>query len=661
MRASSEAHLAHPELAGFTAGLYAVVATALVLCAAPTVGFRDAGELGSSMFHLGIAHPTGFPLVMLLGKAAALVPLGDAALRLNAASALALAGAATLVARLVVEAAAERPAGRAVPLLAAAAAIAPLVCGPSFSWFATSIEVYAASCLLVAAALLLALRAVRFGDPRYTLSTFLVAGLAAGAHVVALAGCLAAAAASFHPVLRSRARLLHCPAMLGCGAAVLLYLPVRSLAGPAVMWDDLGSLPALAAHLGGLRIREAFAGRAGGGALGHDAWALGRLVASEAGLVAFVVGPAGVLLAPRRIRPVAACLLAVAVLDLLYALLANPMGIADRQVGWLLVLSLCAATGLGLSRLLERLQARGGWLALALGAVLVLGAVGGRPVFPPRPPRDPLPLLWSESTLDDVRPRAIVLCVSDDLCGLSVWSRFVHGRRPDVGVVPRQHLWNDRSVTQGLRGSHPGAWRALLDAIGQSRRLALAGTLARERPLYWEVGDGADLEAAFGPGPPPFSHGPDARPPLARVGPGRTTRAVLVSHESRILDWLRLSGHPPRVAAASLHFTARRTLARDLLCAGLVLAWQGETAAAYEAFLHSTAIKADYSPSLTNLAVLEARAGNLRRAIFFARRAVEADPLRAKPRRVLSRLLLRAGRPEEARRVLDHEERGGRR
>jgi len=62
----------------------------LTLC--PTVFWYDSTEFIVQSYHLGTAHPTGYPLWGLLGKLATLLPLGtaphDIAYRLNFLTAL---------------------------------------------------------------------------------------------------------------------------------------------------------------------------------------------------------------------------------------------------------------------------------------------------------------------------------------------------------------------------------------------------------------------------------------------------------------------------------------------------------------------------------------------------------------------------------------------
>jgi hypothetical protein len=54
----------------------------------PTVGFIDSGELAVACSRLGIAHPTGYPIYTILGRAFTLFPLKDVIFRVNLMSLL---------------------------------------------------------------------------------------------------------------------------------------------------------------------------------------------------------------------------------------------------------------------------------------------------------------------------------------------------------------------------------------------------------------------------------------------------------------------------------------------------------------------------------------------------------------------------------------------
>src|SRR3954452_12357910 len=90
-----------------------VFVAALVLYArtlAPTVTLVDSGELIVAAHSLGVAHPPGFPLYVILAHLASLVPIGNVALRVNFASAFFAACAAGVMTLVV---------GEFIPMLAA--------------------------------------------------------------------------------------------------------------------------------------------------------------------------------------------------------------------------------------------------------------------------------------------------------------------------------------------------------------------------------------------------------------------------------------------------------------------------------------------------------------------------------------------------------------
>src|SRR5688572_14256891 len=77
--------------------------TAYVLTLTDTVSGGDSGELISVAYHVGVAHPPGYPLYTLLAKLTTLlVPLGGIAWRVSVFSALCDAAAAVVLCRAVI-------------------------------------------------------------------------------------------------------------------------------------------------------------------------------------------------------------------------------------------------------------------------------------------------------------------------------------------------------------------------------------------------------------------------------------------------------------------------------------------------------------------------------------------------------------------------------
>src|SRR5256884_688988 len=70
---------------------------------APTVTLTDSGELIVAAYGLGVAHPPGFPLWVMLAHLASLVPVGSVAVRINFSSAVFAALACAMLTLAVAE------------------------------------------------------------------------------------------------------------------------------------------------------------------------------------------------------------------------------------------------------------------------------------------------------------------------------------------------------------------------------------------------------------------------------------------------------------------------------------------------------------------------------------------------------------------------------
>ena len=228
--------------------------------ACPTIYVGDSGELVAAVHVLGIPHPTGYPLYVMLGKLwALLVPAGSIAYRLSLFS----AACAALACALLYGAARQL----ALPLPAALLSALLLAFSPSF-WAEANVQrVYALNTLFVALATFAALGWDARRDPRWFVATLFVCGLGATNHTFMAVYAAAFAAAAALRVVAYARRASVATALRDLGlvwersgnrsaasgllrtlvAAVLaftlgllpyLYLPLRSRADPPLDWGD---------------------------------------------------------------------------------------------------------------------------------------------------------------------------------------------------------------------------------------------------------------------------------------------------------------------------------------------------------------------------------------------------------------------------------------
>ncbi len=214
--------------------LDAAAVAGIALCAylatlAPGITTGDSGELVTAAATLRLAHPTGYPLYLLLGHAwIRALPWISPALAMNALSAL--FGAAGVAAARVV----ARELG--APRSAAAAAALVFAFSESFWGEAVRARVYTLSALLFAAALVSLLRA-RTGAPRPLAFAWLWIGAGLANHsVIAILIPFALWRSA-----RSRAPLAARAGAVACalpGLSLYAYLPWAASSEAIQTWGD---------------------------------------------------------------------------------------------------------------------------------------------------------------------------------------------------------------------------------------------------------------------------------------------------------------------------------------------------------------------------------------------------------------------------------------
>jgi len=265
---------------------------------APTVTPTDSGELILAAYGLGVAHPPGVPLWVMLTHLASLVPVGNVAVRINFSSAvfaaLACAILTLVVAEIVVAASCfaaprrsnkaarqssntERSKAPGLLVFAPAVGAGLLIAFSRTLWaYATITEVYALNALLILLVFFLVVRWRRLiietrtnssdavvAHDAWIYAAAFVFGLAMGVHHVTVALTLPAIAVVVYgtegPKFFASRRLLY-SALISIGALILVYsyLPWAASRSPAMNWGNTRSLQEIWWHITGRQYRVFF-------------------------------------------------------------------------------------------------------------------------------------------------------------------------------------------------------------------------------------------------------------------------------------------------------------------------------------------------------------------------------------------------------------------
>ena len=407
---------------GLTVSLFVVYA----LGACRTIYVGDSGELVTAVHLLGIPHPSGYPLYVLLGKIWTLiVPAGSIAFRMSLFSAAAASAACGVLYHLC----------RRIGLSAVASLLAALLLAfsPSFWGEANVQRTYALNALFLALATSAAWRWSDRKEPRALAFAFLLCGIGATNHLfmAVVAICVGVFALIHEPALARRLRVWGaCAGAFVAGLVPLVYLPLRSRADPPLDWGDPETLR------GFLRVlfREDFWERAWiekPGDLFVIGWDYLRSLGSETGWAGALLAAAGVVVLWRRGRftllPILVMAVNVAVLSLHGS--RSDLFIWHRYyIPSYLMVALLA--GAGCHALLSRLPSRARPAVLILPAVMLVIGWPDADRSRYRIAED-----FSTTVLRSLPPGAHLIATDDNVLFTLMYLHFVEKMRPDVDLI----------------------------------------------------------------------------------------------------------------------------------------------------------------------------------------------------------------------------------
>jgi len=457
---------------------------------APTVTLVDSGELIVAARSLGVAHPPGFPLYLILAHIASVLPIGFVAQRVNFASALFAALACGMVTLVVAEllklnetaAGLHRPGTKTVRkekrssqqatvvvrsefsqlwILASAVAAGSLfACGRTLWAYATIAEVYTLNSLIILAVFFFLLRwRRRMLESRGFASEnahcdwllYLAAvlfGLGLGVHHVTVALTLPALAAIVYQtegVKFFRGRRLIFAALCAIGALLVVYsyLPFAAAREPILNWGNPRSLHAIWAHITGRQYHVFLSFSPGN--IGIQLTQFGGFLLREFGPprfpVALCFAVVGIATAFKRDQTTFFFLLFIVLADIAYVL---NYDIAEDKDAYYLptFIAVAIAAGLGLHRLLswQKFNRHSVYLIVA-PAILLLPAL-------------PLASNWRfnnrrhyfiaqdyvENILGSVEPYGLLLTLDWQVASPMLYAREIEQRRSDVQMIDVQLL-----------------------------------------------------------------------------------------------------------------------------------------------------------------------------------------------------------------------------
>jgi hypothetical protein len=394
--------------------------------ALPGPGWVDSGELAVVSHTLGIPHPTGSPLYVVVSRLATLLSPSEF-WPLTLLSALAVAAAVALVMLSLPVTATSTAMGWVV--LSATGVLAALA--PSLWELAVLNEVYALQALLFA--LFLHLR-TRTDSARRDAGSAFVAGLAFANHQSALflAPFLIAVVWKGRRLARTWVSVFGFGLL---GVSLYLLLPIRSQAGPLLDWGGTHRLSAFLRHVMGWQYKNW---------VGLQSWqAYGSALTFALQHVAGNLAYAGIPLAVlgwwelrQRSRALAGASAFAFGLCLAFGVnFPNP----DLEAFYLLLYILCAFwAGLGLVRLVRLRPAWGVAAALVICLCAGYQTVIQFPAANARTFR--VPTHWVEDALDTIEPGAVVLTREWDHYSPWLYLRWVKKLRPDVTWIDTELL-----------------------------------------------------------------------------------------------------------------------------------------------------------------------------------------------------------------------------
>jgi hypothetical protein len=218
----------------------------------------DSGELSAAAYTLGIAHPPGYPLLMILGRVFLLLSFGNVAFMLNLLSALLAAALTGIMALLINSIFFYDEYNFKTMLISVTGGLLP---GFSNAVWAAAVgfEAHSLGILLISLTVLFLVKGYKSSDFRFIIIAVYIFGLSLANHLsaISLLPMMAFLILKFKPGLKKTMIIL---LMFIAALTLYLYLPVRSGQNPMFDWNHPANIGSFFEHVTAARYRTYITG-----------------------------------------------------------------------------------------------------------------------------------------------------------------------------------------------------------------------------------------------------------------------------------------------------------------------------------------------------------------------------------------------------------------
>ncbi len=419
-------------------GIFFITLLVYISTLAPTVYFGDSGELTAAAYNLGIAHPPGYPLYLLLGKLFMLViPIGDMAMRMNLLSAFFASLAAVLIYlinRVLTH-------GRLISVLVS------LTAAFAFTFWSQAVvaEVYTLAALFFCTLIFLTLLWLKTRKQHWLLLLALTAGLALTHHVII---------AVFYPVffifiLLNKPRLIRDWKLIAETACLFLlplllylYLPIRSALDPLNDWGSPETFSAMMDHITAKQFGGLFLKHGLDGVLFQLNIFIDALL-KQFPFILLILAAVGIMVGFKRERKIVLFLLALLVVNISYSLAYYITDIEPHFINIFLLLALFLGMALdylfGQIKKVKKVQVH--WLGVGILIIIALLPLGFNRTKCDQSDNY-LARNYGLNMLNSLEENGILFIDGEAELFIAAYLKIVEGLRPDVEVYDaRQNIF----------------------------------------------------------------------------------------------------------------------------------------------------------------------------------------------------------------------------